>query len=92
MLGDLVRALTQRVFLRFASLRLQTYSARTLGFASNHRVSTTKKAAYATFFIAVNHHWAGSNFFSDVFQALEDFQAFMLSLGEAYSTAPALAY
>jgi len=40
----------------------------------------------------VSHSWAGSNFLSDVIQALEDFQAFVASMGEAFLPAPARAY
>lgn len=40
----------------------------------------------------VSHRLSGSNFLSDVVQALEDFQAFVASLGEAYLPVPALAY
>jgi hypothetical protein len=40
----------------------------------------------------VSHCLAGSNILSDIVQALEDFQAFVASLGEAFLPAPARAY
>jgi len=40
----------------------------------------------------VSHRLAGSNFLSEVVQALEDFKAFIAGMGEAFLPAPALAY
>jgi len=40
----------------------------------------------------VSNRLAGSNFLSDVVHALEDFKAFIASMGEAFLPTPALAY
>ncbi|NCQ65599.1 MAG: hypothetical protein GW754_02035, partial [Candidatus Pacebacteria bacterium] len=42
--------------------------------------------------LSVSHRLAGSNFLSEVVQALEDFKAFIAGMGEAFLPAPALAY
>jgi len=52
----------------------------------------TKKEPYMALFWFVSHRLAGSNILSEIVQALEDFQAFVVSMGEAFLPAPAVAY